>query len=94
MKQNLLGRLEDDSSLNEDGFYTLWNAIFNHHFPLDLCYGVARPVPITGNGTMPEFFIVRIACESQHVVVARLNESSDKTPDARNNMVEELVDCI
>ena len=95
MKQRLLSGLEDDSSLDETGFYMLWNAIFNYHFPLDLGYGVARPAPIAGNGTMPELLIVRIACESGHVVVVnRLGGFDDKTPGARSNVVEELVDCI
>jgi len=91
MKQSLLR----DPSLDEDGFHMLWNTILNYQFPVELGYGVARPVPIPDDDAMPELLVVRITDESKHVVVvARLSKSDDKAPDARNNMTQELVGFI
>ena len=94
MAQKLLEESEDNPSLHEIRFYMLWNAIIHHHFPLHLDYGVIHQTLIAGNGKKPEFLVIRIALNSEHVVVGAVLKSADEMPGAKDKAVKELVDYI
>ena len=95
MAQELLDDPEDNPSLHEIRFYMLWNAILHHHFPLHLNYGLIHQTLIAGGGTEPEFLVIRIGLESEHIVVgAVLKKSADGIPGAKDKVVKELVDYI
>ena len=95
MAQNLLDEQEDNPGLYEIRSYMLWNAILNYHFPADLDYGVVHQTSATGNGTKPDFLVVRVFLESEHVVVvAGLNNSGGETQDAMDAVVKDLVDYV
>jgi hypothetical protein len=69
MAQNLIAYTGNDPNIHENKFYMLWNAILYHHFPLDKGYGVAPQTSTTGMGTKPEYLVVNIVREEEHVVV-------------------------
>ena len=94
MAQNFLDEPEGSPDLQGLRFYILWKAIFHHHFPPDLNYGVASQRLITGNG-VPDFLVLKIAPSSEHVVVVIvLEKSANGTPDVMDNVVGELVGYI
>ena len=94
MAQNLIYESEEDPILCKAEHYMLWDAIFHHHFPPHLGYGVAHQTSITSNGRL-EFLVVRSVRESEHVVlVAGLEDSDSLTQDDMDNAVQELVNYI
>ena len=94
MAKNFLDEPEGSPDLQELRFYILWKAIFYHHFPPDLDYGMAPQLSITGNG-VPNFLVLRIAHGSEDVIVVIvLKKSANGTPDAMDNVVRELVAYI
>lgn len=95
MAQNLVASVGRDPNIHENKFYMLWNAILNFHFPLDKDYGVAPQTSITGTGTKPEYLVVKIARNEEHViVVAELKKPLEETEAGKEKVMEELVEYI
>jgi hypothetical protein len=95
MAQNLITAMGNDPSIHENKFYMLWNAILNYHFPLDKDYGVAPQTSITGTGTKPEYLVVKIAREEEHVVVVvELKKPLEETEAGKEKVMKELVEYI
>src|SRR5271168_2488959 len=95
MAQNLITSMGDDPNIHENKFYMLWNAILNHHFPLDKDYSVAPQTLITGTGTKPEYLVIKIAHEEEHVVIiVEPKKPLEETDAGKENVMKELVEYI
>ena len=95
MAQNLIASMGNDPNIHENKFYMLWNAILYYHFPLDKDYGVAPQTSNTGTGTKPEYLVVKIAREEEHVVVvAEPKKPLEETEAGKEKVMKELVEYI
>jgi len=85
----------NDPNIHEDKFCMLWNAILYYHFPLDKDNGVAPQTSITSTGMKPEYLVIKIAREEEHVVVvAQLKKPSEETEAGKEKVMKELVEYI
>ena len=95
MAQNLIASVGNDWNIHENELCMLWNAILCCHFPLDKDSGVALQTSITGTGTKPEYLIVKIDREEEHlVVVAQLKKPLEETQAGKEKGMVELVEYI
>ena len=95
MAQNFIASVGNDPNTSHNKFHMLWNAILYYHFPLEKDYGVAPQTSIAGTSTKPEYLVVKIAREEEHVVVvAEIKKPLEETEAGKEKMMTELVEYI
>jgi len=95
MAQNLLQVIAINPDIHENKFHMLWNGILNYHFPVTVQYGVAPQTSVTGLGSKPEFFVVKVAREEESIVlVVELRKPAEDSDAGRTNVKQELTDYI
>jgi hypothetical protein len=86
--QNLIASARNDPNIHENKFYMLWNVILYNHFLLDKDYDVAPQTSIIGTSTKPEYLVVKIAREEEHVVVvAELRKPLEETEAGKEKVM-------